>query len=65
MVCQRTLAFINANMKTMNPSQPTAQAVAIRKNKIVKVGTNQQIQELIDEKTKVLDFRRQNCCCPD
>jgi predicted amidohydrolase YtcJ len=51
-----TLAFVNANVKTMDKSQPSAQAVAIRDNKIVKVGSNQQIQELIYEKTQVLDL---------
>lgn len=50
------LALINTNIKTMNPSQPTAQALAITKNKIVKVGTNKQIVQLISEKTKVLSF---------
>jgi len=40
----------------MNPNQPTAQALAITKNKIVKVGTNKQISKLIGEKTKVLSF---------
>jgi predicted amidohydrolase YtcJ len=50
------LALINANIRTMNPNQPTAQALAINKNKIVKVGTNKQIGQLINEKTKVLNF---------
>jgi predicted amidohydrolase YtcJ len=50
------LVLINANIRTMNPNQPTAQALAINKNKIVKVGTNKQIGQLINEKTKVLNF---------
>ena len=50
------LAFINANVRTMNPSQPVAQAVAIRKNKIVKVGTNQEINQLIGKGTKVISL---------
>ena len=50
------LALINANIRTMNPNQPTAQALAIKKNKIVKVGTNKQIGQLINEKTRVLNF---------
>ena len=50
------LALINTNIRTMNPDQPTAQALAIDKNKIVKVGTNKQIGKLINEKTKVLNF---------
>ncbi len=50
------LALINTNIKTMNPKQPTAQALAITKNKIIKVGTNKQISKLIGENTKVLNF---------
>ena len=37
----------------MNPSQPVAQAVAIRKNKIIKVGTNEEINQLIGEGTRI------------
>ena len=40
----------------MNPNQPTAQALAITKNKIIKVGTNKQIAQLIGDQTKVLSF---------
>jgi predicted amidohydrolase YtcJ len=40
----------------MNPRQPVAQAVAIRKNKIVKVGTNQEINQLIGKSTKVISL---------
>jgi predicted amidohydrolase YtcJ len=38
----------------MNPAQPTAQAVAVKAGKIVKVGTNQEINKLIGKTTKVL-----------
>jgi predicted amidohydrolase YtcJ len=40
----------------MNPRQPVAQAIAIRKNKIVKVGTNQEINQLIGNGTKVISL---------
>ncbi len=50
------LALINGNIITMNPKQPTAQAVAIVKSKIFKVGSNQQIKLLITDKTKVIDL---------
>ncbi len=50
------LALINANVHTMNPAQPTAQAIAIRKNKIVKVGTNGEINQFIRKKTKVISL---------
>lgn len=48
------LAIINANIKTMNPNQPTVQALAIKGNRIVKVGSNQDIEPLIGENTRVL-----------
>ncbi len=48
------LALINTNIRTMNPKQPTAQAVAITKNKILKVGTNQQIEKLTGKNTKII-----------
>jgi predicted amidohydrolase YtcJ len=51
-----TLALINANVKTMNKAYPTAEAVAIKDNRIIKVGSNQQIQALIGESTQVLDL---------
>jgi hypothetical protein len=40
----------------MNPIQPTAHALAINKNKIIKVGTNKEIDKLINENTRVLNF---------
>lgn len=51
-----TLAIINSNIKTMNPKQPTAQAIAITNNKITNVGTNQEIEPLIGENTMVLNL---------
>jgi predicted amidohydrolase YtcJ len=50
------LALINANVRTMNPLQPFAQAVAIKKNRILKVGTNQEIRTLIGKNTKVISL---------
>jgi predicted amidohydrolase YtcJ len=40
----------------MNPRQLVAQAVAIQKNKIVKVGTNQEINQLIGKGTRVISL---------
>jgi predicted amidohydrolase YtcJ len=40
----------------MNPKQPTAEALAITRNRIVKIGTNKEIAKLIGENTKVLNF---------
>ncbi len=50
-------AFIDANIKTMNPRQPLAQAVAIKQNRILKVGTNQEIDQLIGKETKVISLK--------
>jgi predicted amidohydrolase YtcJ len=50
------LAIVDANIRTMNPSQPLVQAVAIKKNRILKVGTNQEIRTLIGKDTKVLNI---------
>jgi len=50
------LALINANVMTMNPLQPFAQAVTIKKNRILKVGTNQEIKNLIGKHTKVINL---------
>ncbi|MCL4429515.1 MAG: amidohydrolase [Chloroflexi bacterium] len=50
------MALVNAKVWTMNPSQPLAQAVAISKNSIVKVGTNQEIYKLIGTGTKVISL---------
>jgi predicted amidohydrolase YtcJ len=50
------LAFINANVRAMNPHQPVAQAVAIRKGRIIKVGTNQEINQLIDKGTRIISL---------
>jgi predicted amidohydrolase YtcJ len=50
------LALINANVRTMNTLQPFAQAVAIKKNRILKVGTNREIRTLIGKDTKVISI---------
>ena len=50
------LALIDANVRTMNPRQPIAQAVAIKKNRIIKVGTDREIKKLIGKDTKVISL---------
>ncbi|HLN90127.1 MAG TPA: amidohydrolase family protein, partial [Candidatus Binatia bacterium] len=52
------IVFIDANIRTMNPCQPLAQAVAIKKNRILKVGTSQEIKKLIGRSTKVINLDR-------
>ncbi len=50
------LALLNAKVRTMNPHQPEAQAVAVRQGKIVKVGSDEEVNQLIGKHTKVVDL---------
>jgi predicted amidohydrolase YtcJ len=49
------LVIVNANVHTMDKDRPTAQAIAVLGNKIVAIGTNAEINALIDAHTKVID----------
>jgi len=51
------IVLTNGNIITMNPKKPKAQAIAILKNKIIAVGTNNQIKRLTDKKTKIIDLK--------
>ncbi len=50
------IALLNGNIITMNRKYPQAQAVAIRGNTIIKVGTNKEVGPFIGDKTKVIDL---------
>ena len=50
------LVLINGDFVTMNSSAPFAQAVAVKKNKIVAVGTTSKIRRWIGKKTKTVDL---------
>jgi predicted amidohydrolase YtcJ len=50
------LLLINGNIKTMNPAQPTAEAVAIRGGKIAAVGTNEEARESAGPRVQVIDL---------
>ena len=54
---QADTALINGNIITINPSKPQAQAVAIKNNRIIKVGTNREIKPSIKENTKVINLK--------
>ena len=54
-----TLIILNASVHTMNAAQPTAQALALNGNRIVAVGSNDEIQRLAGESTRVIDARGQ------
>jgi len=51
------LALIDGNVITMDSSQPSAEAIAIKKDRIVKVGTNEEIKPWIGKDTKVIDLQ--------
>jgi predicted amidohydrolase YtcJ len=50
------LALIEATVRTMNPSQPIAEAAAIKKDRIIKVGTTDEVNRLIGKNTHVISL---------
>ncbi len=51
------LIIINATVHTMDPARPAAQALAIIGNRIVAVGTTDEIKNLAGLNTRVIDAR--------
>lgn len=51
------IAITNAKVHTVDNESPQAEALAIKDNKIVAVGTNEEIQKLIGSETKVIDAK--------
>ncbi len=51
--------FINANVYTENSNKPTAQAFSVKNGQFVFVGSNQEAQQFINKKTKVIDLKGQ------
>jgi len=51
------MVLFNGKVITMNPSQPSAQAVAVKNGEILAVGLDTEIKPLIGEKTKIIDLR--------
>ena len=51
------MAFKNGKVITVNENDDICEAVGIKENKIVFVGTNDAIDKIIDEKTKVIDLK--------
>lgn len=51
------LVLVNGNVVTMNPSAYFAQAVAIRKDRIVAVGTDLEVQRWMGRRTRIIDLK--------
>jgi len=51
------LVIINANILTIDKDQPKAEAIAIKGEWILKLGTNKQIDKYIDEATEIIDAK--------
>ena len=49
--------LVNANVLTMNPANPHAEAVAVKEDRILKVGKNTEINPLIGKNTTVLTLQ--------
>ena len=55
-------AFINASVITVNASDEIAEAVGIKGNKIVFVGSTAELMTIADEKTKIIDVKGRTLC---
>lgn len=50
--------LVNGNIYTVNPKQPKAEALAVRGDRIVAVGSNEEVRRLAAPSTKVVDAGR-------
>jgi len=57
------LLILNAALHTLDPAQPTAEAVAVMGNRIVAVGSTSELRPLASSKTRVFDAH-QNSVLP-
>jgi predicted amidohydrolase YtcJ len=51
------LILINGNVLTMNPLQPSAEALGIKNGRIIKVGKNREISLLVGNSTRIFDCK--------
>ncbi|MEM2108535.1 MAG: amidohydrolase, partial [Candidatus Bathyarchaeia archaeon] len=54
---EASLVILNADVVTLNPNQPKAAAIAVRDEKIVDVGSNQQIRKHVGKQTRVINAK--------
>ncbi len=53
------IIFVNGNIYTVDEKQPNAEALAVKGERILKVGTRDEINQLKGEKTQVIDLENQ------
>ena len=53
--CVADLIIINARVHTVDPSMPSAQAVAVCGDRLGRVGSNEDVRATADAKTRVID----------
>lgn len=51
------LVILNANLVTLNPKQPKAEAIAIQNGRIIAVGSNKAVRKYIAKETRVIDAK--------
>lgn len=51
------LALLNGNIITMNLKSPKAEAIAVKDDVIIKVGTNYEINQIITDATKIIQLK--------
>lgn len=51
------LVIVNANVRTMDSKQPTAEAVAVYGGRVMAVGSSNEIRKLVGKGTRVIDAR--------
>ena len=49
--------FINGDIHTLDRENPVAQAVAVRDGKFIAVGTNDEVMQLRNEETEIIDLK--------
>lgn len=52
-----TLLITNASVRTLDPTQPVAEAVAVAGHRIAAVGTARELRQLVSRRTEVVDAR--------
>ena len=51
------LALVDAKVQTMIPSQPVVEAIAIKKDRIIKVGSNEKVGQFIGRRTRIVKLQ--------